>query len=387
MTTAPASADTAPEPDSAAAKSSPLSRLSGAFVREAGAIAAMIRRSPEWAVIVFAWIAAGFIPAFWYMGEDHWWSETTSPLFFQPFVPVLCAALLWQDREKLLAAWQQTSRSKRRGSPWLLWLGCAVILISHLIHVLTVAAIGLVIVAAGVVYLAYGVNVLKASRRALLFGLLIIPPPATAISRSAQIIGGQLWKIITIGLQKAGKVCAMTPGLGSVNFQMNGQVYEIAYTQVTVIVFTAVALLFVAVWRRERFGKALILMASGALLATLLLALVPLTVLLLPVSPITNTLVNMHPIFLSVVATTIPVLVIRRLRAWSSTLSQGSRALGKMGQAAQKATDKALSGGASRMDGSVGRAGRGVNRGFEAVMDRIGAALAKPFKRKKRDRW
>jgi len=338
-------------------------------------------------VIVFAWIAAGFIPAFWYMGEDHWWSETNSPLFFQPFVPLLCAAFLWQDREKLREAWNQTSRSKRRGSPWLLWLGCAVILVSHLIHVLTVAAIGLVLVAAGIVFLAYGLNVLKASRRALLFGLLIIPPPATAVSRVAQIVGGQVWKIITIGLQTTGKICSMTPGVGSANFQIGGQVFEVPYTQSAVIIWTAVALLFVAVWRRERFGKALILMASGALLATLLLVLVPFAVLLLPVSPATSNLFSLHPVFLSVIATTIPVLVIRRLRAWSDTLSQGSRALSKMGQAAQKATDKALSGGGSRMDGSIGRAGRGVNRGFEAIMDRIGAAITKPFKRKNRNRW
>ncbi len=385
MTTA--SSDTAASPDIPTPPASLQERLRGNAVAEAGAIVSVFRRSPEWAVIVFAWIAAGFIPAFWYMGEDHWWSETNSPLFFQPFVPLLCAALLWQDREHLREAWNQTSRSKRRGSPWLLYLGCAVILVSHLIHVLTVAAVGLVLVGAGVVFRAYGWNVLKASRRALLFGLLLIPPPATAVSRVTQIIGGQVWKIVTIGLQKVGKVCSMTPGLGSANFQIGGQLYEVAYTQSAVIVWTAVALLFVAVWRRERFGKALILMASGALLATLLLILVPFVILLLPVSPLTNGLLNLHPVFLGVVATAIPVLVIRRLRAWSNTLSEGSRALGKMGQAAQKATDKALSGGASRMDGSVGRAGRGVNRGFESVMDRIGAAIAKPFKRKNRNRW
>ncbi|MBC8142617.1 MAG: exosortase/archaeosortase family protein [Armatimonadetes bacterium] len=379
--------DTTPAPDVAPPSPSPLARFRDAAVAEAGAIGALVRRSPEWAVILFAWLAAGFIPAFWYMGEDHWWIETDSPLFFQPFVPLLCAVIFWQDREKLREAWAQTSRSKRHGSPWLLYIGCVIILVSHLIHVLTVATVGLLVVAAGVIYLAYGWNVLKASRRALLFGLLMIPPPATMVSAAARIIGSQIWKIITIGLQAAGKICSMTPGVGTVNFQISGQVYEIGYSQTAVIVFTGVALLFVAILRRERFGKALILMASGALLATLLSIIVPFLTLLLPVSPLTDSLLKLHPAYLAVVSTLIPVLVIRRLRAWSSTLSQGSRVLNKMGQAAQKATDKALSGGASRMDGSVGRAGRGVNRGFESVMDRIGAAIAKPFKRKNRNRW
>ena len=374
-------------PDTPAPDPSALAQLRNTVRVEADAIFAVLRRSPEWGVIVFAWLAALFIPAFWYMGEDHWWSETDSPIFFQLFVPFFCAALLWQDRERLFAAWQQTSRSKRRGSPWLLWAGCAVVLASHFVHILLVAVVGLLIVAAGIVYLGYGVNVLKASWRALLFGLLMIPPPATAIVRAAQIIGGQTWRIITIGLQKFGKVCSVTPDAGGANFQIDGQVYPVSYSVITVIVFTGFLLLFVGVWRREKFGRVLILMASGALLASVLSILVPFTVLLLPASPLTGTLLQMHPVFLTVVATLIPALVIRRLRVLSASLSEGSRTLGKIGKAAQKATDRALSGGASRMDGSVGRAGRGVNRGFESVMDRIGAAIAKPFKRKKRDRW
>lgn len=360
-----------------------LSRLGEAFVGEAKAIFAVFRRSPEWAVIVFAWLSAAFIPAFWNIGEDHWWSETDSPLFFQPFVPLLCAALLWQDREKLREAYGQTSRNKRRGSPILLWLGCLVVLVSHLVHTPLVAIVGLLLVAAGIILLAYGVNVLNASRRALLFGMIMIPPPATIVTKFAAFVSGGAWKYITIALQKLGKVCSVTPGVTTLNFQYEGQLYEVNGSQGTVIIFTLVALLFVAVWRREKFGRAVILMASGALIATLLLIAVPILTLLLPATPVTGAVLNMHPVILAAVSTVAPVLVLRRLRAVTDSLAQGGRALGKIGQAAQKATDKAISAGSR---GGSGRSGA-RNRGFEAVMDRIGAALAKPFKRKKRDRW
>ena len=154
---------------------------------------------------MFAWFAAAFTPAFWYMGEDHWWSEPDSPLFFEPFVPLMSAALLWKDRKRLLEAWQMTPRNKRRGPPWLLWLGCLLVLVSHLVHVLTVAAIGLVLVAAGIIYVAYGPFVLRQSSRALLFALLFTPPPIKPLSIVAGVLSSSAWTKVTAALQRLGQ--------------------------------------------------------------------------------------------------------------------------------------------------------------------------------------
>ena len=355
---------------------------------EARAIGRLFRRSPEWVVIIFAWIAAGFIPAFWYMGETHWWSDVSSPLIVQPFVPLLCAALLWQDREILQDAWNRTSARKRRGTPLVLWLGCVVVAVAQLIHVITVAAVGLLIVAVGIVLLAYGTMVLAKTTRAFLFGLLLIPLPETIPAKAQEFAGAQVWRIITIGLQKFGKDCSMTPGGDKISFEMQGQVFPVANSQITAAVIAAFVLLFVGVWRREKVANTLLFMASGALLSLSLTILLPFIVLLLPISPLTNTLVAINPVIYAVLSLTIVLLVRGRLKALGGALTQSSRTLGKMSQAAQKATDRATSGMASGVvGGTVGRASRSVNKGTEAAIDKLFTALTKPFKRKRRDRW
>ncbi len=383
--------NTAPDipraPDVAAPDAQPGKRPLSGLASIGGGIIAVFRRSPEWLVIVFAWVAAGFIPAFWFMGEDHWWVQSTSPLVFEPFVPLLCAVLIWQDRERLMDAWQRTPRNKRIGSPVLLWVGCALILVSHLIHVLTVAAAGLLIAAAGVVYLGYGPIVLMQARRALLFGLLLIPPPVKPIDVASKLCSRSAWNILYTILLKLKRIPPRGQSDDIFTLMVSGRVYQAENTQLSAIFITGFVLLFFAVWRRRRFGEAVVSMAFGGLIAAVLTVLVPLIALLLPVTPLTDMLVHIHPLLVAAAAVGITVGVSARLGAWSSALLERSHALGRISQSAQKLTDRAASGVAAGMGGSIGRARRGAGKHTEAAMDKFFAAIVKPFKRKRRDRW
>jgi hypothetical protein len=331
-------------------------------------------------------LAAAFIPSFWYIGEDHWWSQTDSPLFFEPLVPFFCAALIWQDRNRLLEAWQMTPRHKRRGNPWLLWLGCSVILASHLMHVLTVAAIGLIIVAAGTVYLAYGPFVLKQSRRFLLFALLLVPPPATVASKAGNLISGSAWLKTVAALQKLGKDASCTINPDSTTIVMQGHEINAPNYHFPTIITTGFLLLFIAVWRRDKIGVALLTMAFGGLLGGILSIAVPLGALLLPSSGFSEMLVRTHPLVLTAVAVSLSVLVRNRVSLWLFQLGERSRFIGKFYKTLNSATDRATAGVATRL-GGAGRAGQGLGKATETAMDKIFAAISKPFKRKRRNRW
>lgn len=350
-------------------------------------IAAIFRRNPEWIVIVFAWMAAAFVPVFWFMGEDHWWVESGSALFFEPFVLLLAAALLWQDRQRLLEAYQMTPRHKRHGSPWVLWLGCLVILGSHLIHVLTVAAIGLIIVATGIVYMAYGGFVLKQASRALIFAILFIPPPVKPVTTVASLLSVSAWTKITSALQKLGTDISCTAGASGATLVSRGHVIEVPNQHLPAIIFTGVLALFLCVWRRDRVGTALLTMAFGGLVAGILSVMIPFTALLLPISPVADALVRISPIAITVLAFGLTVLVRNRLGLWLNAFAERSRVIGKISADAQKATDRATAGIAVRVGSGTGKASQGMTKGTEALIDKLIAVISKPFKRKKRNRW
>lgn len=378
--------DVVSDPDEPAPKGS-WARLRADVGSDSRRIIALFRESPEWIVIVFAWLAAAFIPAFWYMGEDRWWSQTHSPLFFEPFVPLFAAALLWQDRRRLLEAWQMTPRHKRRGSPWLLWLGCLVVLVSHLIHVLTIAAIGLVLVAAGIIYLGYGLFVLRQSIRALAFALLFVPPPAKPITTIAHWFSYSAWTKITSALQTMGKEASCTVSADSTNLVIGGHVVIAPNFQLSAIIITGFLLLFYGVWRRDRVGSVMLTMAFGSLLSAFMSIAIPFGALLLPPSPFSDILVRVHPLVLVAVAVLISIQVRIRLGHWLEVLAERSRVFGRISASAQKVTDRATAGVAARVGGGMGKAGQGMTKGTEMIIDRFIAAVSKPFKRKRRNRW
>lgn len=361
-------------------------RLRSNIVADFKQIIAVFQRSPEWIVIVFAWLAAAFIPAFWYIGEDHWWSQPTSPLFFEPFVPLFSAALFWNDRQRLQEAWQMTPRHKRHGSPWLLWLGCLLVLVSHLIHVLTVAAIGLVVVAAGIVYLAYGPFVFKQSSRVLLFALLFAPPPSKAVTIPAQLFSNSAWTKITVALQRLGQDISCTTGIDTTTLVIEGHVVNAPNNQLTSIVMTGFLLLFIAMWRRDRIGTALLTMAFGGLLGGFMSMVIPFAALLLPPSGFADFLISTHPLVFVAISVLLAVWVRNRLGFWIKVLAQRSRFIGKIASTVQKFTDRATAG-VVNQGGRSGRAGQGTTKGTEALMDKFFAAISKPFKRKRRNRW
>jgi hypothetical protein len=350
-------------------------------------IIAVFKRSPEWIVIIFAWFSAGVLPAYWFIGDDHLWSESDSLLFMQPFVPLFVGALLWHDRERLNEAWSQTSRSKRHGAPWLLWIGCLLILSGHFVHVLTYTALGLVVAAVGVAYLAYGGRVLKQAALPLAVGILMVPPPLKVISIVTNLYSAFLMKGIVKVLQLASKPVFLTLQGDNSVLDMAGHSIDIPSRQVAALGFTAFFMIVYAVWRREKLGSSLVTIAFASLFAALLTFVVPIIALLLPITPVTIFFARIPPLIVAVLATTTAILFKRRLRALGEGLASSGRVISKISDQAQKVTERAADGVTRSVGSRTSRTGRSVNKGTEAIIDGFVRFVSKPFKRKRKNHW
>jgi len=356
-----------------------------AFQTTLSEIAGIFRRSPEWILIILAWCVAAFLPYVWFMGEDHSWIDPTSFFFFEPFIPLAFAALCWQDRELLLSAYQKTYRTKRRGTPYLLWFGCCALLLSHLVHVMTFAVLSLLIIAAGVIYLSYGMAVLIQSARMLLFSLLMIPPPETAVTVIYSLVGKNISKLVTILAQHTGRHVSVMIGIPSSLFDLQGNTVEVPHRQASAIIFAIVLTIFWALWRRIRFATAFVAIGGAAFLSLIFSTLALFAAVMLPVSAITDPLALAHPLLIAAISVGVTILLEARLGGWWAALARRSRVVSQISERTQKMTDRVTGSLVAGVSGRVGRTGRGMTKGTETIIDGFFRFIARPFKRKRRD--
>lgn len=113
------------------------------------------------------------------------WSNPDNPEGYQPLVPVAAAVLVWARRAELAAMWERAGE-ERRGSLWLLALGCLLMVYSHLTRGLSAAMLAVVLIAAGLVLHIYGPRILHAVRAPLLFLLALMPLPTAVADISTE---------------------------------------------------------------------------------------------------------------------------------------------------------------------------------------------------------
>ncbi len=116
------------------------------------------------------------------------WTAPGSPLLFQAFVPFGAIYLAWTRRETLSAMQRELvalfppESKKRRGPIVILLLGCALMLFSYLTWLTSVAMLGAVVIAVGIILYLYGPFITRALTQPLLFLILMVPPPANLLA-------------------------------------------------------------------------------------------------------------------------------------------------------------------------------------------------------------
>lgn len=184
-------------------------RVTAAGLREnlaaaVGAALRFVREQPHWTLLLIAYASAWYVPIspLWRLvqpgaavpeGIDgpvswslRWWTNPASPLTFQPFVPLGVALLAWKRRERLARLWRATrqalpSQMRRWRIGSFAWLTAGLLLLigSYLVHVATLAILGLQLVGVGIVRRVYGPLVLRGLAVPILFFLTISMPPET----------------------------------------------------------------------------------------------------------------------------------------------------------------------------------------------------------------
>lgn len=166
----------------------------------AGRVWQIARANPHWCLLLLVYSLAWYTPLSWLWRLLHpgqpvpdgmdgpvswnwrWWLQASSPLSFQLLVPVGVLLLALRRRTQLDDRWRQLrQRSLRPGERLLarlcLGAGCGILLLSHLVHVITLAVLGLQLIGVGAVALIYGTQILRALTVPFLFWLIMTMPP------------------------------------------------------------------------------------------------------------------------------------------------------------------------------------------------------------------
>jgi hypothetical protein len=349
-------------------------------------MAALARANQHWALFLLPYAAAWWQPVYWCTHEDHFWDGRIHPLAFQPLIFLGVAALAWQDRRLYAERFAQQRRMsgerggrRRLGSPLLLALGCLVMLAGQVVHLASLAILGLLLLAAGALLRLYGPAMMRLFARPLLFSLLLIPPPASPLGKVDDVTLKISARLGAALLRLAGR----GTGASGMTIQFPDHTFTLArfYGGFNVALYVAVSLLFVAVWRRMRLGPAVMLMAVGAVVGVL--CNLPRLMVAAMVSG-SNEAMAARIMTANAWLVAVPALVVvlllerasRPAQAWLAARFRGARALGVT---AERATNRVTGRAAERLGGVTRAAGSStdmIERGFKA--------LDKLFKGKKR---
>ena len=157
-------------------------------------LASLWRTQRHWLLVLIPLALLAIRPIRWSWGS--WVATFDSPLIFQPFMPLLAGWLAWEKREELRAIYEEqiflfgADSPKRRGSLWLVLLGCVTLIVAALAMVAPLAMFGFVLIVIGAVYYLYGGAILRALWQPFLLLLLMIPPPALLLGMVSGLLQG-----------------------------------------------------------------------------------------------------------------------------------------------------------------------------------------------------
>lgn len=160
-----------------------------------------------WVLVTLMYLGAWWYPYQW--AKDHW-NSTHHVEMFQPFLPLATLFLVWARRDTVREVWERAQRKRlsrrvgfwERGNAVPLLLGCALLLLMHLIQMKGVAVIALILIGVGVAYHVFGWRVMRSIAAPLALLILMIPLPDSLIDRIIRMAHGATLQalVATLGL-------------------------------------------------------------------------------------------------------------------------------------------------------------------------------------------
>jgi hypothetical protein len=151
--------------------------------------------------LILPYLLAWAVPFVWCLPQ---WADSNHPQVIQPWIPVLAFILIASRRKHLHALLRAVEKIPpktwlERGNSALLILGCLLYLFAHLVQIKGIAVIALLLIAVGAVHALFGGRMIKSLWIPIVFSLLIIPPPDSAVD-------WVLLKFRTISVKVAGVI-------------------------------------------------------------------------------------------------------------------------------------------------------------------------------------
>ncbi len=256
-------------------------------MNEAKALGALLFRERRWVGLGLIYLSAWWLPIslFWPWlhpgtrkpegidGPVSWlwknyWGNTASLISFEILIPVGVALLVLRYRPEAQAALARPGKK----TPLVLIAGCLALIVSHLIHLPSLATVALITIAVGGVLFLWGTRVLRALRVPFLYFLLMIPPPESVAGIASKLLGPLTLQLAALSLKLVGKRALAQPPqllLDGIVMEAGGIGTE-ASSGASALTATAALILLWALMRRWPVGRTLMVVVVGALLALLL---------------------------------------------------------------------------------------------------------------------
>ena len=206
-------------------------------------------------------------PLSW-MWKDEW-GRPGSPTGFQLLIPLGVALLIWDRRRAL------QTLDVREGGPLPLLAGCLALIVAHLIHLPALAFAALIGIGIGALVMVWGAPAVRTLKVPLLYWLLMLPPPASTVSRIADLVSVLTMRVAALFL----KILHRPAQVGAHRLDLGGSPLEVGYIHSlgsggTAVVLTCAALLLTyGLHRRRSVSRILALVGAGAALGFLVNAL------------------------------------------------------------------------------------------------------------------
>ena len=243
------------------------------IVAEAPAYTAYLMREQwHWLLMVLFLFVIVIAPAYW---SRVFWFNNESPLWYQPLIPLLALWSVWHWRKQLGNIYRQTlnlpeDSPNRRGKLWPLAIGCILMLFAYATQTAGLSILAWVVMTLGIVYYAFGREIMTYLLPELVLVLTMIPLPATVITlaqRSMQLamtsIGAEMIRSTGVSQSKAtGNLIEMGKNALEVTPGASG---------VAILVPLLALTFWFAVMRRLSVGSSVLFFAMSALVAFVLI--------------------------------------------------------------------------------------------------------------------
>ncbi|GAB4466622.1 MAG: hypothetical protein OHK0029_38080 [Armatimonadaceae bacterium] len=220
---------------------------------------------PRWLSVVVPFLVL-FVYALFQVGKE--WFQWGSPILIQAAVPLLFVWLIWRRRMELVRRYYELAfvfpedSPKRRGKPWLIPLGCFLMLLGAMLETPLITVGGFVVVSVGAIYFLFGPFILQSIWSCLLFLVLMLPIPEFLLGRASaafQRVSALVTQLILSIFDKSAEIRSRI----MIHTSSNDLVIDPVLGGLNLIVPVVVLTIWYALLRRLTILTTLALLAAG----------------------------------------------------------------------------------------------------------------------------